>query len=312
MDFYAALVAQAHPVAVEPSETSYFSAPGAGLDPRLIRSGKLVPAVRASIMRILFEHMQRHYKNPESYTQIWLAGSGVSYQWTAARTPADLDCLVGINFLAFRQANLAYKALSDKQIADMINENFRAELHPLTNNFLDAFELTFYVNPTSDIRNIKPYAAYSVTNDEWVVVPEVMKPPVNKFWDSVIARDTSMTNEILSRYSKALSDLGTASTDTARRNAEAALKLAVDQGAAVFDVIHQGRGSAFSPSGQGYMDIANYRWQAGKAAGTIQALKKLKDISVKSRKSFEEATYGMELPDASTLVRRALTAKPRK
>jgi hypothetical protein len=57
------------------------------------------------------------------------------------------------------------------------------------------------------------------------------------------------------------------------------------------------------------MDIANYRWQAGKQAGTIQALKKLKDISTKSRKSFEEQTYGMELPDTSTLIRRALTGR---
>ena len=32
MDFYSALASQATPVSVEPSETSYFSAPGAGLD----------------------------------------------------------------------------------------------------------------------------------------------------------------------------------------------------------------------------------------------------------------------------------------
>ena len=309
MDFYESLIAQAQPVAVEPSETSYFSAPGVGLDPRLIRNGKLVPAVRSSILRILFEHLKNHYYSPEAYVQAWLAGSGISYQWTAARTPADLDCLVGVNYLLFRQANQQYKALSDKQIADMFNENFKNELHALTDNFLNAFELTFYVNVASDIKTIKPYAAYSITNDDWVVTPEIHKPPVNKFWDQVVLRDTSMTNEILVRYSKALSELGNAPTDTARRNAEAALKLAVDQGAAVFDVIHHGRKSAFSPAGQGYMDIANYRWQAGKQAGTIQALKKLKDIATKSRKSFEEQTYGMELPDANTLIRRALTGR---
>jgi len=309
MNYYDALVAQATPVEVVPSETSYFSTPGVGLDPRLFRDNKLVPAVRSAILRILFEHLRKHYYNPEAYLHVWLAGSAVSYQWSAARNPADLDCLIGVNYLMFRQTNPEYKALSDQQIADMFNEDFRKELYPITENFLDAYELTFYVNVKSDIRSIKPYAAYSLTNDDWTVAPETRKAPVNKAWDQTVSRDTSFTMEILDRYTKALNAIGAASTDSARRNAEAALKLAVDQGAALFDMIHQGRKTAFSPSGQGYSDVANYRWQSGKSAGTIQALKQLKELSTTSRKEFEAATYGMELPDASTLVRRALSAK---
>jgi hypothetical protein len=306
MDFYSSLVAQATPVELEPSETSYFSAPGAGLDPRLFRDGKLIPSVRSSILRILLEHLRTHYYSPENYLTIWLAGSGVSYQWTAARHPADLDCLIGVNYLLFRQSNQQYKALSDKQIADMFNEDFRNDLQPLTKNFLDTYELTFYVNVASDIRSIKPYAAYSLTTDDWTVSPEVKAPPHNKMWDQRVARDTSMVTDILSRYSTALNAISQSTTDTARRNAEAALKLAVEQGAALFDDIHKGRTSAFSEYGGGYSDIANYRWQAGKQAGIVQALRKLKDISVKGRKSFESQTYGMELPDVNTLVRRAL------
>jgi hypothetical protein len=309
MDIYTSFAAQATPVSIEPSETSYFSAPGAGLDPRLFRSGKLVPHVRSSILRILFEHLKNHYYNPEAYTHVWLAGSGVSYQWTAARSPADLDCLIGVNYLAFRQTNPEYKSLSDKQIADMFNADFREVLHPVTNNFLEAYELTFFVNVATDIRSIKPYAAYSLTNDDWTVQPEVKAPPRNRAWDERVAKDTSKTTDILSRYSAALTSLGSATTDTARRNAEAALKLAIEQGAALFDEMHHGRTYAFSPSGQGYMDIYNYRWQSGKAAGTIQALRKLKDIASKGRKEFESRTYGMELPDVNTLVRRALGAK---
>ena len=80
MDLYAALAKQATPVALEPSETSYFSAPGAGLDPRLFRDNKFVPAVRASILRILFDHLRNHYYNPEGYTTVWIAGSGVHIQ----------------------------------------------------------------------------------------------------------------------------------------------------------------------------------------------------------------------------------------
>lgn len=309
MDIYAKLTAQAVPVSIEPSETSYFSAPGAGLDPRLFINNKLVPSVRGSILRILIDHLKTHYYSPESFITVWLAGSAVSYQWTAARKPADLDCLIGINYLQFRQSNQQYKSLSDAQIAAMINEDFRQDLHPFTKDFLNAFELTFYVNVKSDIRSIKPYAAYSLTHDDWTVPPEVKAPPRNKAWEQKVARDTSMTTEILSRYAEAFSNISQASTDSARRNAEAALKLAVEQGAALFDEIHKGRSYAFSPSGQGYSDVYNYRWQAGKQAGTVQALRKLKEISVKGRKAFEESTYGMALPDASTLVRRALGAR---
>ena len=306
MNFYDALVSQSTPVEVEPSETSYFAPSAAGLDPRLFRDSKLVPAVRSAVLRILFEHLKAHYYNPEAYTHVWLAGSAVSYQWSAARKPADLDCLIGINYLQFRQSNPEYKALSDKQIASMFNEDFRTALHPHTGNFLDAYELTFYVNVKSDIISIKPYAAYSLTNDDWTVQPEVRKAPVNKMWDRKVAQDTSMATEILSRYSKALTSIGSATTDNARRNAEAALHLAVQQGAALFEDMHGGRKSAFSSEGLGYADIANYRWQSGKSAGTVQALKKLKDISTKSKKEFEQSTYGMELPSTDTLIRRAL------
>jgi hypothetical protein len=74
----------------------------------------------------------------------------------------------------------------------------------------------------------------------------------------------------------------------------------------LFDEIHLGRRDAFSPSGLGYTDVANYRWQAGKQEGTIQALRKLKEIAKKSKKEFEAETYGMELPDVEVLIRRAL------
>jgi len=309
MDIYASLAAKASPVSIEPSETSYFSNPGAGLDPRLFRNNKLIPAVRSSILRILFDHLKTHYYSPDNYVTVWLAGSAVSYQWSAARNPADLDCLIGINYLLFRQANPDYKALSDKQIADMFNADFREDLHPLTKGFIDAYELTFFVNVKTDIRSIKPYAAYSLTTDDWTVQPDLKGPPRNRTWEEQTLKDTSKTTEILSRYSAALTSLSGASTDTARRNAEAALKLAVEQGAALFDEIHHGRTYAFSPGGQGYMDKYNYRWQAGKSAGIVQALRQLKDVSVSGRKSFEESTYGMQLPDTSVLIRRALGAK---
>jgi len=296
-------------VTVEPSETSYFSNPQAGLDPRLFRDNQMVGSVRDGILRILFEHLRNNYYNPEAYIHAWLAGSGVSFQWAANRSPADLDCLIGVDYIRFRQSNPKYAGFSDKEIADMFNENFREDLHPQTEEFMGSFELTFYVNVQTDIRNIKPYAAYSLTDDDWTVEPQNLTVTLGRDWERKVTRDESMAVEILTRYSEALSKIGTATTDAARRNAEATLKLSIEQGAALFEDIHHGRNAAFSPSGQGYLDYSNYRWQAGKSSGVVQALKQLKDLSKKTRQEFESQTYGMELPDARVLIRRAISSK---
>ena len=296
-------------VTVEPSETSYFSNPQAGLDPRLFRDNQMVGSVRDGILRILFEHLRNNYYNPEAYVHAWLAGSGVSFQWAANRSPADLDCLVGVDYIRFRQSNPKYAGFSDKEIADMFNENFREDLHPQTEEFMGSFELTFYVNVQTDIRNIKPYAAYSLTDDDWTVEPQNLTVTLGRDWERKVTRDENMAVEILTRYSEALSKIGTATTDAARRNAEATLKLSIEQGAALFEDIHHGRNAAFSQSGQGYLDYSNYRWQAGKSSGVVQALKQLKDLSKKTRQEFESQTYGMELPDARVLIRRAISSK---
>ena len=309
MDFNTALTAEAKEVVIAPSETSYFSTPNPGLDPRLFQNGRLIGAVRDGILSILFDHLRRHYYNPEAYIHAWLAGSGVSYQWAANRTPADLDCLVGVDYVAFRRSNTNYKGLSNQEIASMFNDDFRNELYPLTENYLDSFELTFYVNVASDIRTIKPYAAYSLTDDDWTVEPSEPNVRPQPDWERKVSRDESMTMDILERYSQALTTISSATTASARINAESALRLAVQQGAALFEDIHHGRGSAFSPGGQGYADYANYRWQAGKKSGAIQALKELSDISKETRKKYEAETYGMELPTANVLVRRAATYK---
>ena len=105
----------------------------------------------------------------------------------------------------------------------------------------------------------------------------------------------------------ALNDITAAKSDVARINSERALHLAIEQGTALFEEIHGGRKVAFSPTGQGYLDYANYRWQAGKQTGVVQALRKLKDIATETRKEYSVATYGVELPSTETLIRRAAT-----
>lgn len=158
-------------VTISRGDSSYFSKPQLGLDPRLFRNNKLIPSIRDGIVGSLFGFLHKDYANAESWTHAWLAGSGVSHQWAAERQPADLDCLIGINYEQFRMSNEKYRGLSDKEITSMLNEQLRTELWPLTKDFLGAFELTFYVNVQSDIKKIKPYAAYSITEDSWIVEP---------------------------------------------------------------------------------------------------------------------------------------------
>lgn len=307
MDFYEALSARAIPVNIEPSKTSYFSKPEVGLDPRLFRDGKLIPSVRNAVLTVLFNHLSALYQGPNDWTFAWLAGSGVSHQWAAKRLPGDLDCLVGIDYEAFRRANIQYTGLSNKEIASMFNENFRKELWPLTDNFMDVFELTFYVNVQTDIAKIKPYAAYSLITDDWLVQPTVEEAPNDPSWIIKAEKDKSKAADIIARYATALTHIKQAPNTAMRVNAERALRMSVKQASELYEEIHKGRKYAFSESGAGYLDYANYRWQAGKESGIIQALGKLKEIADLSDRDFAASTYGVELPDVSTLIRRAAT-----
>lgn len=287
---------------VAPSETSYFSQASTNLDPRLFANNSIKPKVRSSILSLITNSLITKYQGVEAWMRAWLAGSGVSYNWTANRQPADLDCLVGVDFTGFRRANTQYQGFSDKEIADMINEDFRSDVHPQTENFLGAFDLTFYVNTKSNIVDIKPYAAYSLTDNTWTVPPSDLGTQHNPEWDAVMAADVSHATDIVNRYKTHYQGVRNAPNDAIRRNHEVALHHTLGQAAALFDEIHEGRKHAFSSAGEGYADFTNYRWQSGKQAGIIQPLKQLKDAH---QTASAGETYGLSLPSADIMVRRA-------
>lgn len=291
---------------IYPSSTSYFSAPAAELDPRLFQGDALRISMREGILRILFDYLARNFNDPYKWTRAWLAGSGISYQWQAAREPGDLDCLVGIEYVKFRQANPEYTGFSNNEIASMFNEKFNADVMPNTRNW-EGYELTYYVNPQTDIRDINPYAAYDLIADAWTVKPERNpQPPYSRDWEQKAQRDHDMAAEILDRYNKAVNELRSAPNDAYRINAERKIKLAEEQAIAFYDDVHHGRKVAFSQIGSGYSDFHNYRWQAGKKSGAIQALRAIKDQSESLQKKSQQELYGVELPTASTLIRRSL------
>jgi hypothetical protein len=292
---------------LEPTETSYFSEPASILDPRLFKNNKIQPMVRSAVLQLLFNHLDKSYTSASAWAHVWLAGSGVSYQWAAHRDPGDLDCLIGIDYRSFRSSNTQFTGLSDKEIAQMLNEGFREELHPITGEFLGSFELTFYVNVRSNIVDIKPYAAYSLTDDSWTVTPENLRLDISPTWNSAIENDRLQAIDILTRYQNAKDRYEQAGNDALRANARSEMRIAMSQGAGLYESVHQGRTSAFSPMGEGYGDFANYRWQAGKSSGVIQALRSLKAEMDAEDEALNKKTYGVDLPSAGTLIRRAAT-----
>ncbi len=292
---------------LQPAETSYFSTPAAGLDPRLFTNGKLRPNVRNSILRILINYVDQKFAGSSGWLHAWLAGSGVSYQWSAQRDPGDLDCLVGVDFVQFREANPSYRGLSDKEISKLFNEGFYKDLQPSVERFLGSFELTFYVNTKSNILDIKPYAAYSLTEDAWTVPPAAAAPEVNPQWEINVEKDRINAINIMSKYLTAKSRLGAASNEAVQANARSEVRIAQAQAIGLYDEIHELRSEAFTETGQGYTDYNNYRWQAGKRNGVVQALRHIKEVAEQESAEFAKKTYGTELPEAEVLVRRAAT-----
>lgn len=294
--------------------TSYFSQPSQRLDPNLFQGHHMRPEVRSWILRTIVGFLDHNYFLPNNWVHLWVAGSGVSYQWEAAREPADLDIMLGVDYVGFRHANPDFSSHSDSDIATILNEDMYMKLYPSINSveFGDSvYEVTAYVNlgvsaDSTGIMAINPYAAYDVTHDEWTVPPNPNPMVrVHPSWHVVVETDRQRAEAIVKAYEDALTQVRGAQNPAHRVNAERMFDRVLDTASAMYDEIHSGRRVAFSPVGGGYSDFHNYRWQSGKSTGVVQVLKRLRDYhkADKEREDFE--TYGMVIPDADTIVRRS-------
>lgn len=118
-----------------PGSTSYWSAPEKALDPNLFTGMRIRPQVRTAILRLVHETLDRHFYGGTDWCTVWIAGSGASYQWAAARDPGDLDILIGVDYARFRRLNPDYMQISDTEISEVINDIFRTEVMPHTTNW---------------------------------------------------------------------------------------------------------------------------------------------------------------------------------
>lgn len=81
--------------------------------------------------------------------------------------------------------------------------------------------------------------------------------------------------------------------------------LITDQAKALFDDIHLGRKQAFSQHGDGYGDFYNFRWQAHKRFGTIQALNSLGRAKRAAKDAHETTLYGKPIDTAEKALTKA-------
>lgn len=314
------------PVEVTPGESGYFSASAVHLDPRLFSSGNVVrPEVRHWILSTLYSYWAMHFNSAQKWSQVWLAGSGISYQWAAARGNGDLDVLIGVDWPAFFEANPKYVGFSAEDVSDMMNQALHQDLWPYASTTVigtegaphsadsgetgDVFEVTFYVNAHStDIRDINPYAAYNVTTNEWTVRPPSQDQQAHPqaFYNAAHEQEQHIRS-LVGRYNHYANELAVTPTASAAAvNTENILHALSTQAKNLFDDIHLGRRMAFSPGGSGYGDYYNFRWQYHKRAGTVQALDAIAHQRQASEEFKQTSLYGGPLKSTNLVLREAV------
>jgi hypothetical protein len=245
------------------------------LDPDLFdHSEKMHPWIRGSLIDILEAFWRPRYGDWQSWTRIYLAGSLASYWWSTL----DFDTLVGVDTHRFVRDHPEFGGMSDQEVCQALTHEFIVELDPLLKDWsfppepnlhklmhtlngpdptdvyksvpnvlvtgIGPMEMTWYVNASAyDIRVIKPYAAYDVSNDRWAVHPDKMSKTWgahalgNAFWERLA--------DVADSIKEALNLPEPARTSGCLR---------------IYDQIHRARGEAFSPAGQGVTDPRSLQW----------------------------------------------------
>jgi hypothetical protein len=306
---------------MEGGASGFFSPPQEGLDPNLFDGTTLKQEVRQFCIGELWAALKKlGLKRPASWTYVWLAGSGVSYQWAGDRGNGDLDCLFGVNFPTFLMENRDWSGMSEEQFATWLNTHLKSDLWPKTASVQfgsQNYEVTFYLNAGtgSDIRNINPYAAYDLRKNSWTVTPQAVTDPnaYPEAWFRAANNDEATTSHLVGRHNELRDKIAqmvpgspvwhNAGTEL-RQNAEAAR--------ALWEEIHGGRHEAFSQMGHGYEDWHNFRWQMAKRQGVVHALRGILSFSAAANDARDTELYGGPIASADeSLSRAALVSRER-
>lgn len=225
--------------------------PTYGLDHRLFDGEKLRPEIRKAIILRFDEFCHtHHYREWDRWAKIVFFGSEAS-TWTSPTLEGndDFDLSIGIEYTRFRAACPEYFTYSDEQIATGLTELMHAELNDPNTYFeladgsgVGPMDETWFANLLGwDITQIRPYAAYDVVRNEWIV-----KPPQLPEWDiSKFPEGHGLTREIQGVVEMAR---GVLSMPEPYRT---------QNGDALWHYVHDNRSNAFGPQGEGWYDARN-------------------------------------------------------
>ena len=201
---------------------------------------RMRPKVRKEILKVTDHFFDTHgYTGHERWARVFLAGSQASY-WGGNH---DFDLLIGINYPIFRQAHPELDHLSDAEVDRRFNEQLRDDFNmdgwrPSFDPHGEPWDRTGYVNHASwNIADIKPYAAYNVTDDVWAVRP-IKEPEGHEF----VTTEWYYFEGVAAQILAAMKLQEPARTQTLTH---------------IWDWVHGDRSRAFGPNGTGAFDRSN-------------------------------------------------------
>ncbi|MFH9606804.1 hypothetical protein [Streptomyces sp. NPDC017448] len=318
LDHLPTALAATHIPTFRDGASGYFSKPRKNLDPELFDATcTMHPLIRKHLLFQLFWFWEsRGLREAGTWATVWLAGSGASYQWAGDRGhgDGDLDILIGIDWDLFYLANPRFSGIPGDMIIDRLDDELRHHLWPHTAHTTfgaRTYEVTYFINKnSSDIRDINPYAAYSLSADAWTVPPDPDTAydydPGDPQWYATITRDLEAAVIVRARVTKILDDLPYLDGPH-RQTALKQLATEVSYAVALMTEIHGNRRRAFEkPLGKGYWDFNNWRWQANKRNGVVGVLGAIERANKEALDAAQETAHQGVLASADELTFRAV------
>ena len=237
--------------------------PTYGLDTRLFdEDGNLRDSVRMDVITRFDTFCREHgYEGWHRWAKIVFFGSEAS-EWTSKTRVGngDFDLSIGIHYPALRATVPGFAGLSDEIIAAGFTQEMHTELNDPEHHFPGVpgeFDQTWFQNQLGwDIEKIRPYAAYDVVDDEWIV-----QPPDLPAWSMAdFPEGAGLAEEV-----RGIIEM-----------AEGILKMPepyrTQNGAALWEFVHSNRSDAFGESGEGWYDTRNVVEKALDQKGLMQKL----------------------------------------
>lgn len=233
-----------------------FSAQHQTLDPDIFTSTEVMrPEIREWALAKIDAFWQPLYGSWWLWANVYLAGSTASYWWSG---DLDFDLLVGISSVKLHQAHPELPT-EQQALCDHFNAEFREGFNSeavMVPGHDEPYSITLYANPNSyDIREIEPYAAYSLSDDRWAVHPA-------KLPKSFSAR--SMPRSFWETVGKMADHIKAILAEDEPERTEHATEL--------LEQLHHGRQLAYSRAGTGVFDQRQVTWLALERLGVLQSL----------------------------------------